>query len=137
MVEKAVGAFPGVRQAVVAADFYHSGSEKSLAAYVVGDVNAADLRKAFGTAVALFCVPDFIVPMVELPLSPEPQGGQKPCPRPLGRAEACCGRSPQGAVGETLAAIWKRLLGFEITDADVSFFSLGGTASWPCGLLPW
>lgn len=125
-VEKAVGAFPGVRQAVVVADFYQSGSEKSLAAYVVGDVNAADLRSFLEQQLPSFCVPDFIVPMVELPLSPNRKVDKKALPSPLGRAEACPGRSPQGAVEQTLAAMWKRLLGFEITDADASFFSLGG-----------
>ena len=125
-VEKAVVGFPGVRQAAVVADFYQSGSEKNLAAYVVGDVDPADLRSYLEQQLPSFCVPDFIVPMVELPLSPNRKVDKKALPSPLGRAEARSGRSPQGAVEQTLAAIWKRLLGFEISDADVSFFSLGG-----------
>ncbi|WP_298994119.1 alpha/beta fold hydrolase [uncultured Desulfovibrio sp.] len=125
-VEKAVGSFPGVRQLAVAADFYQAGNDKSLAAYVVGAVNPADLRSYLEQQLPPFCVPDYIVPMAELPLSPNRKVDKRALPSPLGRAEAVAGRCPQGAVEQTLAAIWKRLLGMDVINAEASFFSMGG-----------
>ena len=125
-VEKAVGSFPGVRQVAVVADFYQADNDKSLAAYVVGSVNPADLRRYLGQQLPSFCVPDYIVPMAELPLSPNRKVDKRALPSPQGRAEAVAGRCPQGAVEQTLAAIWKRLLGMDVSDAEASFFSMGG-----------
>lgn len=125
-VEKAVGSFPGVRQVAVVADFYQADNDKSLAAYVVGAMNPTDLRSYLEQQLPQFCVPDYIVPMVELPLSPNRKVDKRALPSPLGRADAVAGRCPQGAVEQALAAIWKRLLGMEVNDAEASFFSMGG-----------
>ena len=125
-VEKAVGSFPGVRQVAVVADFYQAGNDKSLAAYVVGALNPVDLRSYLEQQLPPFCVPDYIVPMLELPLSPNRKVDKRALPSPLGRVEAVAGRCPQGAVEQTLAAIWKRLLGMDVSDAEASFFSMGG-----------
>ena len=125
-VEKAVAGLPGVRQVAVVADFYQSGAEKSLAAYVVGNVSRANVRSYLEQQLPPFCVPDFIVSMAELPLSANRKVDKKALPSPLGRVEASSGRSPQGPVEHTLAAIWKRLLGFDVTDAEANFFNLGG-----------
>ena len=125
-VEKAVGSFPGVRQVAVVADFYQAGNDKSLAAYVVGDVKPADLRSYLEQQLPPFCVPDYIVPMVELPLSPNRKVDKRALPSPLGRVKTVAGRCPQGAVEQALAAIWKRLLGMDVCDAEASFFSIGG-----------
>ena len=125
-VERAVGSFPGVRQVAVVADFYLADSDKSLAAYVVGAVDPAGLRSYLEQQLPHFCVPDYIVPMMELPLSPNRKVDKRALPSPLGRAEAAAGRCPQGVVEQTLAAIWKQLLGMDVCDAEASFFSMGG-----------
>lgn len=125
-VEKAVAGFPGVRQVAVVADIFRAGAEKSLAAYVVGQVDTALLRSYLEQHLPPYCVPEFFVPMVELPLSINRKVDKKALPSPLGGVETRGGRKPTGPVEEKLAQIWQRLLGVEVTDADAGFFSLGG-----------
>lgn len=125
-VEKAVAAFPGVRQVAVVADVFRSGGEKSLAAYVEGNVDMASLRDCLARQLPPYCVPDYFVPMAELPLSLNRKVDRKALPSPLGRVETPSGRKPTGPVEEKLAAIWKRLLGMDVRDAEADFFSMGG-----------
>ena len=125
-VEKAVAGFPGVRQVAVVADIFRAGEEKTLAAYVVGDADVAVLRGYLEQHLPPYCVPAYFVPMMELPFSLNRKIDKKALPSPLGGVEVQSGRMPDGPVEEKLAEIWKRLLGFEITDADAGFFSLGG-----------
>ena len=125
-VEKAVAGFPGVRQVAVVADIFRAGAEKSLAAYVVGQVDTALLRRYLEQHLPPYCVPEFFVPMLELPLSINRKVDKKALPSPLGGVETRGGRKPAGPVEEKLAQIWQRLLGVEVTDADAGFFSLGG-----------
>lgn len=125
-VEKAVAGFPGVRQVAVVADIYRAGAEKSLAAYVVGQVDMALLRSYLEQHLPPYCVPEFFVSMVELPFSLNRKIDKKALPSPLGGVEKTGGRKPAGPVEEKLAEIWKRLLGTDVTDADAGFFSLGG-----------
>ena len=125
-VEKAVAGFPGVRQVAVVADIFRTGAEKSLAAYVVGQVDMALLRSYLEQQLPPYCVPEFFVPMVELPFSINRKIDKKALPSPLGGTKMQGGRMPSGPVEEKLAEIWKRLLGSEVTDADAGFFTLGG-----------
>lgn len=125
-VERAVAGFPGVRQVAVVADTFRAGEEKSLAAYVVGDVDRAVLRGYLEQHLPPYCVPAYFVPMVELPLSLNRKIDKKALPSPLGGLEVRSGRKPAGPVEEKLAGIWKRLLGVDVADADAGFFSLGG-----------
>ena len=125
-VEKAVAGFPGVRQVAVVADIFRAGAEKSLAAYVVGQVDTALLRSYLERHLPPYCVPEYFVPMVELPFSINRKIDKKALPSPLGGVEVKGGRAPAGPVEEKLAEIWKRLLGVDVTDADAGFFSLGG-----------
>lgn len=125
-VEGAVAGFPGVRQVAVVADTFRAGEEKTLAAYVVGNVDMALLRGYLEQHLPPYCVPAYFVPMMELPFSLNRKVDKKALPSPLGGVKIQCGRMPAGPVEEKLAGIWKRLLGVEITDADAGFFSLGG-----------
>ena len=125
-VEKAVAGFPGVRQVAVVADIFRAGTEKSLAAYVVGQVDTALLRTYLEQHLPVYCVPEYFVQMVELPFSINRKIDKKALPSPLGGVESRAGRKPAGPVEEKLAEIWKRLLGVDVTDADAGFFSLGG-----------
>ncbi|WP_374289815.1 alpha/beta fold hydrolase [Desulfovibrio desulfuricans] len=125
-VEKAVADFPGVRQVAVVADSFRAGTEKSLAAYVVGEVDMAVLRRYLEQQLPAYCMPEYFVPMVELPFSHNRKIDKKALPSPLGGVKTQGGRRPAGPVEEKLAEIWKRLLGVDVTDADAGFFSLGG-----------
>ena len=125
-VENAVASFPGVRQVTVVADTFEVNEEKSLAAYIVGDVDAAKLRGYLDQLLPSHCVPGYYVSMTELPLSVNRKVDKKALPSPLVGKNNTAGRRPSGPVEEKLALIWKKLLGFDVADADASFFSLGG-----------
>lgn len=127
-VEKAVAAFPGVRQVAVVAGQFRTGEDKSLAAYVVGDIGIDALAAHLARQLPSYCVPDYFVPMVELPLSANRKVDKKALPSPLGgrAAAASGGRPPESALEQALAALWTRLLGVAVTDATASFFTLGG-----------
>lgn len=125
-VENIISGFPGVRQVVVVADNFRSGDEKCLAAYVVGDIEVADLKKYLEQLLPLYCVPDFFVPMLELPLSVNRKVDKKALPSPKDHKINSNGRKLFGPVEEKMAVIWKKLLGVDVSDADANFFSLGG-----------
>ncbi|WP_043774779.1 alpha/beta fold hydrolase [Desulfomicrobium escambiense] len=125
-VENAIAGFPGVRQVAVVAETFDAREEKSLAAYVVGGVDAARLREYLEQRLPSYCVPGYFVPMVELPLSINRKVDKKALPSPLSVQRVDSGRKPSGAVEEKLADIWHRLLGVESVDADADFFGLGG-----------
>lgn len=127
-VEKAIAAFPGVRQVTVVAGQFRTGEDKSLAAYVVGDVGIDTLATHLAQRLPSYCVPDYFVPMVELPLSANRKVDKKALPSPLGgrAAAAAGGRPPESALEQALAALWTRLLGVAVNDATASFFTLGG-----------
>ena len=125
-VENAVASFPGVRQVAVVADTFEANIEKSLAAYIVGDVDAAKLRGYLDQLLPSHCVPGYFVSMTELPLSVNRKVDKKALPSPLAGKNNTTGRRPSGPVEEKLALIWKKLLGFDVADAEASFFSLGG-----------
>lgn len=131
-VENAIAGFPGVQQVAVVADTFSAQEGKSLAAYVVGDVDAVALRTYLEGQLPSYCVPAHYVPMVELPFSVNRKVDRKALPSPLAVRQADSsmsrGRRPEGDVEQALAAIWKRLLGSEVTDADASFFNLGGNS---------
>ncbi|BFR47068.1 alpha/beta fold hydrolase [Nitratidesulfovibrio sp. HK-II] len=127
-VENAIAGFPGVRQVAVVADTFSAQEGKSLAAYVVGDVDAAALRAYLEGQLPSYCVPAHYVPMVELPFSVNRKVDRKALPSPLAGRRMVEGRRPEGDMEERLAAIWKRLLGTDVADADASFFSLGGNS---------
>jgi len=127
-VENAIAGFPGVRQVAVVAETFRAEEGRSLAAYVVGAVDAAALRGYLERRLPAYCVPAYFVPMVELPLSVNRKVDRKALPSPLAGRLTSGGRQPAGEVEERLAGMWRRLLGFAVTDADASFFSLGGNS---------
>jgi non-ribosomal peptide synthetase component F/thioesterase domain-containing protein/SAM-dependent methyltransferase/acyl carrier protein len=127
-VETAVAGFPGVRQVAVVAETYRAEEGKSLAAYVVGQVEPEALRGYLEGLLPSYCVPAYIVPMQELPFSFNRKVDKRALPSPLADRRATGGRKPAGEVEERLAAMFKTLLGVAVEDADANFFALGGNS---------
>ena len=125
-VENAVAGFPGVRQVAVVADTFEAHEEKSLAAYIVGEFDSAKLQIYLEQILPSHCVPSHFVPMMELPFSLNRKVDKKALPSPLLQKNESGGRRLSGPTETKLAEIWKRLLGFDVLDADANFFSLGG-----------
>jgi len=125
-VENAIAGYPGVRQVVVLADSFLADEDKALAAYVVGDVDPAQLRSYLEQLLPSYCVPGYYVPMAELPLTTNRKVDKKVLPSPKLAGTRREGRRLCGSVEESLAGIWKKLLGVTVTDAEANFFELGG-----------
>ena len=125
-VENAIAGCPGVKQVVVVADTFLSGEDKSLAAYVVGPVDLASLKSYLEQLLPPYCVPNYFVPMDELPLNANRKVDKKALPSPHSSTGIAEGRPLRGAVEEQLATVWKKLLGVEVPHADAGFFELGG-----------
>ncbi|HYG65434.1 MAG TPA: amino acid adenylation domain-containing protein, partial [Thermoanaerobaculia bacterium] len=127
-VEAALGAFPGVREAVAVAR-EDGGGERSLAAYVVPAAGAIlderELRAFLRRRLPDFMVPATFTLLDRLPLTPNRKVDRKALPAPEQRRSDHW-TAPRTPVEEALAGIWAELLGRERVGADEDFFALGG-----------
>ncbi len=118
----------GVRDAVVIAREDEPG-DKRLVAYVIteGDTPIADLREHLLLSLAEHMVPSAFVRLDSFPLTPHGKLDRKALPAPDADALARRGyQAPQGAVENTIAALWQDLLKLEQVGRDDNFFELGG-----------
>jgi acyl carrier protein len=124
-IEAALVALAGVRQAVVLVREDHSG-DRRLVAYVVGDVEVAELRRSLREQLPDYMVPAALVILDALPLTSNGKVDRKALPapeQPGGGEEYVAPRTP---TEEVLAGIWADLLGLERVGAADHFFDLGG-----------
>jgi amino acid adenylation domain-containing protein len=124
-IEAALRRHPEVREAAVVPR--SEGSERSLAAWVVGEASPEELRSFLRETLPPYLVPASIAFLDRLPLTPNGKVDRRalaqraPEPRP-----AAAGAPPRTELEGTLAAIWAELLGLERVGRDDSFFDLGG-----------
>jgi amino acid adenylation domain-containing protein/non-ribosomal peptide synthase protein (TIGR01720 family)/FkbM family methyltransferase len=128
-IEAALVASPGVSEAVVTVDGSRSAGnpgDRRLVAYVVGDVEVAELRRSLRERLPDFMVPAAFVKLAALPLTANGKVDRKALPAPdqPGGEEAAA--APRTPVEEILAGIWIEILGLERVGADSDFFDLGG-----------
>ncbi|HET8797992.1 MAG TPA: amino acid adenylation domain-containing protein, partial [Thermoanaerobaculia bacterium] len=126
----------GVREAVVVAHDMarivareEQSGDKRLVAYIAGEpaLSAAALRDQISAQLPEYMVPSAIVVMDAFPLTPNGKLDRNALPAPDAAALAAQEHvPPQGELEETLAAIWKELLGVERIGRDDQFFELGG-----------
>ncbi len=130
-VEAALRAHGAVRDCVVVAREDRPG-EKRLVGYVVpadgGEAGEDALRAHLGARLPRHMVPDALVALAALPLSPNGKLDRRALPAPGARRGARGGGGPADEVEAMLAAIWEELLGVEGIGAGESFFDLGGTS---------
>jgi amino acid adenylation domain-containing protein len=120
-----------VAQAVVVAQDDAAG-EKRLAAYFVKSGGATpapeDLRAFLATSLPDYMVPAAFVPLDKLPLTPNGKLDRRALPDPeqarLASANAYV--APRNPAEESLAAIWREVLGVERVGVTDNFFELGG-----------
>jgi amino acid adenylation domain-containing protein len=125
--EAALAAHPGVREAAVAAREDAPG-ETRLAGYVVpegGEVDAAELRAWLRARLPAHLVPEALVVLDALPLTPsgKPDRAALPAPGGGGGDGYVAPRTPEE---EALARIWADVLGVERVGVRDDFFELGG-----------
>ncbi|HST63392.1 MAG TPA: condensation domain-containing protein, partial [Longimicrobium sp.] len=124
-IEAVLSAHAEVREARVIVSTDASG-EKRLVAYIVGHVEADELRGHLRESLPEYMVPAAFVGLDALPLTPNGKLDVKALPAPeLGSAE---GQSvaPRTPTEEVLAEIWAEVLRLERVGVNDSFFAMGG-----------
>lgn len=127
-VEAALALHPDVAWCAVKLWTDPSG-EPVLVGYVVPRAAAPPARaiKAFlATHLAAYMIPDRIVTVAVMPLTPNGKVDRASLPDPFATADAHAAASDRAPVETRLAAIWCGLLGVPAVTADDDFFELGG-----------
>ncbi|WP_161795328.1 non-ribosomal peptide synthetase, partial [Xanthomonas sp. GPE 39] len=134
-IEARLSAHADVRECVVVAlEGAAAGTEKRLVAYWVAaghvtsePLGAESLRSWLSDTLPDYMVPAAYVQLDRLPLTPNGKLDHKALPAPDGSAYAAPAyEAPQGAIEQTIAAIWCDLLGLESIGRHDNFFALGG-----------
>ncbi|MCB1057549.1 MAG: amino acid adenylation domain-containing protein, partial [Acidobacteria bacterium] len=127
-IEAALRAVPGVAEAAVV-DVADGGTRR-LAGYWVAtpgdDLDDAALRRALGTRLPEYMVPQALAQLGSLPRSATGKIDRKQLPAPVWGTDRGAGRPPATALEQRLAAVFADLLGRDSVAADDDFFELGG-----------
>ncbi|QUQ69281.1 non-ribosomal peptide synthetase [Kutzneria sp. CA-103260] len=118
-VEAALLAVDGVAQAVVTAH------ENRLVAYVVGAVSTEELLPPLRKQLPSYLVPDVVVSLPSLPVSPNGKVDRAALPAPE-TERAASGRLPQTPMEILLAELFAEVLGVSSVGVEDSFFEIGG-----------
>jgi amino acid adenylation domain-containing protein/non-ribosomal peptide synthase protein (TIGR01720 family) len=129
-VEAALRQQPGIREAVVVARRDGQAGAR-LIAYVTADPDGpgetAALKSALARTLPEYLVPAIIIPLAQLPLSPNGKVDRRALPAPewdTQRTQAY--EAPATETEQQLAAIWAQVLGLPQVGRHDNFFELGG-----------
>ena len=128
-IESALRSVSTVAEAVVVAR-EDGGSDKRLIAYVVpvtgAEVNTSALRSTLGKTLPDYMVPSAFVALDALPLTPNGKIDRKALPAPDFSAVVEEYVAPRDATEETLAGIFREVLGLARVGIHDDFFAVGG-----------
>ncbi|WP_167784701.1 MupA/Atu3671 family FMN-dependent luciferase-like monooxygenase [Ramlibacter rhizophilus] len=136
-IENTLARQPGVREAVVIARQDAAG-EYVLLGYVTpeagANLEAEALRRAIAQALPEIMVPRAVAVRSSLPLTPNgkvdrkalAQSGAEAAAAPAQPSAAPAGGAPGDALEQTVAGIWREVLGLDEVARDSNFFDLGG-----------
>lgn len=116
-VEAALLTVDGVTQAVVTAH------DHRLVAYVVGPVSTENLLAPLRKRLPAYLVPDVVVRLQSLPVSPNGKIDRAALPAP---EHVTTGRAPQTPMEILLAELFAEVLGVSSVGVEDSFFEIGG-----------
>jgi natural product biosynthesis luciferase-like monooxygenase protein len=109
-----------------------SRGDQQLVAYVVGSetggIDAVAIRQALRAVLPEVMVPSLIVPLPELPRTPNGKTDRNalPAPQNVGHAPRNPPAPPANDVQRTLLALWQQVLGANEIGIDDNFFDIGG-----------
>ncbi|WP_427915533.1 MupA/Atu3671 family FMN-dependent luciferase-like monooxygenase [Ramlibacter sp. MMS24-I3-19] len=119
----------GVKQAVVVAREDGAG-QKFLAGYVTAKPGAslqpAALRGAVAQALPEIMVPQAVLVLPAMPMTPNGKIDRKALPDPRIAAAPRTAAAPEAGLETTIAGIWQEVLGLETVGTTENFFDLGG-----------
>ncbi|MFD4672027.1 amino acid adenylation domain-containing protein [Lentzea sp. NPDC058450] len=124
-VEQALTGHRQVRSAAAATRSDHGVTR--LHAYVVGEVDLADLRRHLAQVLPAHAVPATITVLTELPLTQSGKTDRRALPAPeLDDTTGTPYLAPETPAEQTLAGIWADVLGVANVGTGHNFFELGG-----------
>jgi amino acid adenylation domain-containing protein len=129
-VEAALARHPAVAQAAADARTSVSGSRRLVAYVVLGKDGTCDegvLRAFLQRELPDYMIPGSFVFLPSLPLTANGKIDRRSLPDP-GRAVAEKTAVPGSAMEESIAAVWRDVLGLPAMDLDGNFFDLGGSS---------
>ncbi|MGA9379612.1 MAG: condensation domain-containing protein, partial [Phormidium sp.] len=129
-IESILGQHPQVETSIVIVREDNPG-DKRLAAYVVAAAEAkltsAQLRQYLKSKLPEYMIPSAVVLLEALPLTTNGKVDRRALPKPESRSGIEKSIvAPRNQTEETLAQIWKQVLGIEKLGIDDNFFELGG-----------
>lgn len=124
--EHALLALPGVRQAAVIARKDPSG-QSALVAYVSGSgLVAAEIRQMLAGRIPDWMVPSVVVVLQEFPVNATGKIARTQLPEPDWHIKPVSQETSSSGAEQTMAALWKSLLGVDVVRSKDSFVALGG-----------
>ena len=127
-IEARLAEHPGVREAVVVAR--DDGAGADLVGYVVprnGALAEGDLREHLRARLPEHMIPRAFVTLSALPMTPNRKIDRKALPAPHRHPVVVAPAArPEGALEETIAAVWREVLDLPEVGVDTNFADLGG-----------
>ena len=130
-MESVLAAHPAVRQAIVAAREAQPGDTRLVAYVLYGDgedLTASDARRHLRRSLPDFMIPSVVVALASLPLTPNGKIDRNALPDPFRTSSRALAKRelPSPGLEQTVATIWRSLLGVEDVFAGDNFFEIGG-----------
>lgn len=127
-IEAALGEHPRVRAAIVMLQEGRAGHRQLVAYFVPASKGPLTLRELTGflkQRLPDYMIPSAFIALEAFPLTPNGKIDLKALPQPE-RAQTSNFVAPRTPLEETLAAVWKQVLGVERVGVRDNFFELGG-----------
>lgn len=111
-----------------AAILHGNGIDAQIVAYVVADGELGDLREHLGGKLPRHIIPSVFVELERFPLMPNGKLDRHALPSPNGQRQASpeVFVAPRNEFEQTIAGVWREVLGVEQVGIHDNFFDLGG-----------